>query len=172
MTACWICGRGAAPDPTLGELGFARCGGCGFVFRPELAGAARRTYETGAYEEVRGAHYTEAEVAARRRDARVRLAFLAPHAPGGRLLDVGAAGGAFVAEARDAGYDARGIEPTPAFAAHARERLGVDVAEGTLEDARLRPGSLDAVTMWHVLEHVPRPVEQLRRVREALRRRR
>lgn len=169
MTACWICDGTASPDAALGALGFVRCAACGFVFRPELDGAARETYESGAYEDVRGAHYTEPEVRARRRDARVRLAFLAPHARGGRLLDIGAAGGAFVAEAQASGYDAHGIEPTPAFARYAREVLGVDVAEGTLEAAELAAASLDVATMWHVLEHVPRPLGQLRRIAAALR---
>ena len=99
----------------------------------------------------------------------MRLRWLARHAPGGRLLDVGAAGGAFVLEAERAGYAAWGVEPTPAFAKRARGRLGLDVRTGTLEDLALEPGSLDVVTMWHVLEHVPAPLDALAHVHAALR---
>jgi SAM-dependent methyltransferase len=170
--ACWICEGATAPDAALAPLPFVRCTACGFVFRPELAEHAHEVYEGGDYEDVRGAHYAgAAETADRDRDAQVRLAFVAEHAgaPGGDLLDVGAAGGNFTAAAARAGYRARGVEPVPAFAAFARDTTGADVSDGTLEDLDLPPGSLDVVTMWHVLEHIPRPVGELRRIRAALR---
>jgi 2-polyprenyl-3-methyl-5-hydroxy-6-metoxy-1,4-benzoquinol methylase len=130
------------------------------VFRPA---EVRAIYEEGAYEASHGEVYGDLE--SRRRDARVRLDWLGL-AGRGRLLDVGAAGGAFVAEAAARGLRASGIEPTPAFARHAREVLGVDVREGTLESAGL--DRYDVVTMWHVLEHIPDPLPQLQRVRAAL----
>jgi hypothetical protein len=54
--------------------------------------------------------------------------------PPARLLDAGAGRGRFVATARDAGYDASGIEPS----------------QRGIEGARI-------VTLWHVLEHVEDP---------------
>lgn len=162
-TACWLCGGTVRPHAQLAPHPFVACAVCGFVFRP-LADAGA-IYTGGAYEDVRGEQYLRS-LLARRSDARVRLRFLAAHAaPPGRLLDVGAAGGAFVLEAAAAGWSARGVEPTPAFAAAARS-LGADVAEGTLEDVEL--GVLDAATLWHVLEHIPEPVAQLARLRAAL----
>jgi 2-polyprenyl-3-methyl-5-hydroxy-6-metoxy-1,4-benzoquinol methylase len=132
--------------------------------------AVQTHYAGGGYEDDRSQTYASAaEVEDRRRDARVRLAFIHPFAPGGRLLDVGAAGGAFVAEAQAAGYAATGVEPAPAFAAFARERLGVDVRTATIEDADLEPQSFDVVGMWHVLEHLHEPAATLARVHEALR---
>ena len=169
--ACWICGGAAVPYATLAPLPFARCEACGFVFRPDVdAAEVRDVYVGGAYEDIRGEHYiSDSETEARRSNARVRLDWLGSvKAPGRRLLDVGAAGGAFVAEALRRGYEARGIEPTPAFARHAREALLVDVEEVTLEGASLTPETLDVITMWHVLEHVREPLGQLVRLREAL----
>jgi SAM-dependent methyltransferase len=165
--ACWLCGGTTEDAVALRPHPFRRCTACGFVFRPDGAGV-HEVYESGGYAEVRGTQY-ERESGHRRRDARVRLRWLAPHAAGGVLLDVGAAGGEFVAEAAAAGFDARGVEPTPSFAARARDVLGVDVSAGTLEELELAPESLDVVTMWHVLEHVPDPLPQLRRIRDALR---
>jgi SAM-dependent methyltransferase len=164
--SCRICGASAARCDELAPLPFSRCLECGFVFRDRAD--VHELYERGSYEGSHGGSYTEDDDA-RRRDARVRLSWLKSFAPGGRLLDVGAAGGAFVVEAAEAGYDAWGIEPTPAFAAHARDAFGVDVRAATLEDTPLERESLDVVTMWHVLEHVPEPVAQLRRVAAALR---
>ena len=94
--------RGASPLP------FSRCRECGFVFREDAD--QRALYETGSYGDDGGERYV-AEDEARRRDARVRLRWLGPVAGAGQLLDVGAAGGAFVAEAADVGHNARGIEP-------------------------------------------------------------
>ena len=123
-------------------------------------------YAGGGYEEIRGDQYLR-ELAHRRRDARVRLRYLRPWARAGRLLDVGAAGGAFVAEAALAGFDASGIEPVASFARLAREQLAVDVRDGRLEDAELGPSS-DVITMWHVLEHVPEPLGAVRRLAGSL----
>ncbi|MEA2157581.1 MAG: hypothetical protein QOE11_3721 [Solirubrobacteraceae bacterium] len=155
----------------LADLPFVACPACGLQQRHDRGAAAVQThYAAGGYEDDRSQTYaSDAELADRRRDARVRLAFIRPSAPRGRLLDVGAAGGAFVAEARDAGYEATGVEPSPAFAAFARERLGVDVQTGTIEDSELDPGSFDVVCMWHVLEHLHEPAATLARVRDALR---
>jgi SAM-dependent methyltransferase len=125
-------------------------------------------YADGGYADVWVETYT-GDDAARRRDARVRLTWLASHAPGPHMLDVGAAGGAFVAEAAATGHSAWGIESSPAFAAHAREVLGVDVRTGTLEQMGLEPESLDVVTLWHVLEHVPEPIAELGRIASGLR---
>jgi SAM-dependent methyltransferase len=87
---------------------------------------------------------------------RRRLALLdAP--PGARVLDAGAGRGRFVASARAAGYDAAGIEPSSRSAA-------AGVARASIEEAAFAPGSFDAVTLWHVLEHLPDPGAALRRI--------
>ena len=81
--------------------------------------------------------------------------------PGGRLLDVGAGRGLLVEELRRAGYDARGIDPAGrATAGSAIERRAL----GDHTDA-----DLDAVVMWHVLEHLDDPRAALERARSWLR---
>jgi SAM-dependent methyltransferase len=82
--------------------------------------------------------------------------------PPGRLLDAGAGRGRFVAAAAAAGYDARGIEPAPARAT-AAAAAGAAVSVATIEDASVEDGSLDAISLWHVLEHVEDPAAALRR---------
>src|SRR5436305_3607108 len=76
--------------------------------------------------------------------------------PPASVLDVGAGRGRFVANARRAGYDARGIEPSKR-GAHAAAAIGAPVAKTTLDQADLEPSSLDAATVWHVLEHLDQP---------------
>jgi SAM-dependent methyltransferase len=168
---CRICGAPARPSELLAPLPFSTCEGCGLTFREDRGDAdVHAIYESGAYTEVRSPEYSDPRtLRERRRQAQVRLDFVAPHARGGRLLDVGAAGGAFVEQALARGFDAEGVEPTPEFAAFAREQLGVPVRTATIEQAQLADDSLDVVTMWHVLEHVPDPVDVLTLLSRALR---
>jgi SAM-dependent methyltransferase len=75
----------------------------------------------------------------------------------GRILDIGAATGIFLDGMRRRGWETVGVEPTTVAARYARERLGLDVIEGRLEDTAFPAASFDAITMWDVLEHVHEP---------------
>ena len=71
----------------------------------------------------------------------------------GRVLDIGSGTGAFVHELRRAGWQADGLEPDPL----ARQVAQTDFGESLLDIDRLfqlPTGSFDAITLWHVLEHV------------------
>lgn len=72
----------------------------------------------------------------------------------GRVLDVGCGSGAFLARMRALGWDVAGVEPDPAAAAAAKRVHGVDV-EGTVDGFAGR--QFDAITMHHVIEHLPDP---------------
>lgn len=81
--------------------------------------------------------------------------------PGGRLLDVGCGSGVLAARMRSLGWDVVCVEPDPESAAIARQTFGLTVYDGTLEEAALPAGTFDAVTLGHVIEHVPDPVGTL-----------
>jgi SAM-dependent methyltransferase len=87
----------------------------------------------------------------------------------GRMLDVGCGPGAFLDGMREHGWEVAGIEPGLRPATYAREELGLEIQNTTLEDAHLEPGSLDLVTMWNVLEHLSDPKQGLNCIGEALR---
>jgi SAM-dependent methyltransferase len=94
-----------------------------------------------------------------------RLALLAPAlSPGAAVLDVGAGRGRFVAAASAAGYRATGVEPSQRGVAAARSVYGVDLDQAGIDDAVLDDGSLDAVSLWHVLEHLDEPGAALERI--------
>lgn len=86
----------------------------------------------------------------------------------GRLLDVGSGKGRFLSRATRRAWTARGVEPVAGSVALARSRYDVDVVEGTLQEAGFPARSFDAVTMWHVLEHLPDPRAELAEVRRVL----
>ncbi|MBI5281671.1 MAG: class I SAM-dependent methyltransferase [Candidatus Solibacter usitatus] len=81
--------------------------------------------------------------------------------PPARVLEIGSGHGGFVSLLRMAGYDATGLEVDSEVAALSREMFGIPVLAGTLESQELPAGSLDAVVLMDVLEHLPRPAETL-----------
>jgi 2-polyprenyl-3-methyl-5-hydroxy-6-metoxy-1,4-benzoquinol methylase len=168
VNGCWICEGPVRPCARFAPEPFIECERCGFVFRANLdGGSLQGVYLGGVYEQIRGQDYLD-ELPARRREARVRLRYVERWVRHGRLLDVGCASGAFLAEARASGFDASGVEPVPAFARAARECLGADVREGLIEDIDLPAGDYDVITLWHVLEHLPEPISHLSRLADAL----
>ena len=167
-TACWACGGETGPCAYLAPLEFAECRSCGLAFRPPAGDIGAHYEDPAGYEADRIEEYAGAGFQSQRRAGRVRARWLRGFAPPpGRLLDVGTAGGAFLLEARDAGWSVAGIEPMPGAAESARSR-GLDVQTGIVESASLPAGRFDAVTMWHVLEHIPEPLATLERLRESL----
>jgi 2-polyprenyl-3-methyl-5-hydroxy-6-metoxy-1,4-benzoquinol methylase len=89
--------------------------------------------------------------------------------PGRTLLDVGCSTGAFLTVARDAGWDARGLEIGAASAAYARDTLKLDVRRGSLYEFDAPEASLDAVALLEVIEHLEHPADAVRRIARLLR---
>jgi SAM-dependent methyltransferase len=84
------------------------------------------------------------------------------HPKASTLLDFGAGKGQFLAVAKTLGWNALGIETEAARAAFAVEKYGVDVQVGYYAQGPVGSGSYDLITLNHVLEHLPRPLELLR----------
>jgi 2-polyprenyl-3-methyl-5-hydroxy-6-metoxy-1,4-benzoquinol methylase len=80
---------------------------------------------------------------------------------GMRLLDIGCAGGAFLVAARDAGFEATGIEPSRWMADFGRSTYRLNIIDGILRPHMFPAGTFDIVTLWDVIEHVPDPHELL-----------
>jgi SAM-dependent methyltransferase len=86
----------------------------------------------------------------------------------GKHLDIGAGTGAFVHYLRSKGWESTGIEPDDT----ARERARLHHRTHLLPAAALdtmEPGSFDAITLWHVLEHVHALYPYLHRIKSLLR---
>jgi 2-polyprenyl-3-methyl-5-hydroxy-6-metoxy-1,4-benzoquinol methylase len=78
----------------------------------------------------------------------------------GRLLDVGCGSGEWMVRMRGLGWQVEGLDFDERAVRVARD-LGLRVGHGALEEQRYPAGSFDAVTLNHVIEHVPAPVETL-----------
>jgi 2-polyprenyl-3-methyl-5-hydroxy-6-metoxy-1,4-benzoquinol methylase/predicted RNA-binding Zn-ribbon protein involved in translation (DUF1610 family) len=75
------------------------------------------------------------------------------HLQTGNLLDIGAGTGAFVNIMLQAGWQVTGLEPDAATRQRATGLYSLQLQD-TPVFFHLTAGSFDAVTMWHVLEHV------------------
>jgi SAM-dependent methyltransferase len=147
---CNVCGDRLLPlysevcDPLTKEIfAIRRCGRCGLGHTTQQPDDLGRYYATQYY---RNRHGFTARYCSRRRLGFVRTTLGA--GTGKRLLDIGCGDGAFLMEARRAGWDVMGTELNPAMA----RELGLDV----YEDIALvvDKGKFDCVTMWHTLEHM------------------
>jgi len=87
---------------------------------------------------------------------------------GKRVLDVGAAGGSFLAMARERGLAPLGCEPSTWMCQFAREHYGLELHPGTIFDMPVEKGSVDLLTLWDVIEHTPDPKAVLARAHELL----
>jgi len=166
---CWACGGpGAKPLEVYRPLELYGCPACGLAFQPAAdADDVRRLYDLSyfdAYDLRESA--TDAD---RRFEADVRVRLVQRYRERGRLLELGAGAGYFLDAARRAGFEPFGIELSSDIAEAARRQFGVEVAVGGVDDLDIAPASFDLACAWHVVEHIPDPLESLRKTRAALR---
>ncbi len=188
VPACWICGSDAfvpvheaifelseysRQDPELAaysgsRVTLQRCRACGFAqpaALPALPNFFDRMYDQRwADDWIAGEH----DAGYKDRIFADILAALGARVTQGRaLLDVGAHAGRFLRLARNAGWNGEGLELNPKTAAYAAQVSGAVVHQGNINT--FAPGGCyDAVTLTDVLEHVPRPLDVLARVRTFL----
>lgn len=82
----------------------------------------------------------------------------------GKLLDIGAGTGDFLLVAKNNGWETLGTEPSEKARAIATGK-GVSIIDATCS---LDNHSIDIITMWHVLEHVPDLENQIRELKRLL----
>ena len=157
-----------------GEFTVVRCGTCGLMRtdpRPDLETIGRfYPEEYGPYRDTRvGPDDGRAPQTPPWKTLARRLLApdnrRVPELRAGRMLEVGCASGSFLLQMARAGWDVSGIEFSD-IAATAARALGYPVHVGTLDTAPPPdPDRLyDLVVGWMVLEHLPNPVQALRRL--------
>jgi 2-polyprenyl-3-methyl-5-hydroxy-6-metoxy-1,4-benzoquinol methylase len=177
---CTLCGATFAPEAHVRWVKdgheIVRCPSCGLLCRRELPTEEELdaiyglSYFKGS-PEGRGTGYLDyvGDEDLHRQAARRRLELLERTVPRqGRLLDVGAAAGFFVDEARARGWDAGGLDVSEPMVRFGRETLQAPLELGTLASDAAGDGSLDALTMWDYIEHSIDPVGEVRRAQQLL----
>jgi SAM-dependent methyltransferase len=160
--SCAVCGAASARSKLRkGGVEILECPHCGLAhWSPPPDFCPKRVYDGEYFEGGAGGRgyddYGGLERSLRLTFAR-RLARIPLPRAAARLLDVGAAFGFAVAEARRAGWDATGLEISPAAARRASGTAAGRVVVASAEATPFAPEAFDAVTLWDVLEHLPDP---------------
>ena len=169
--ACW-CGATRAREVGRFTSGSAlvECGACGTsaLHPPPTELELARAYDAEYYGPSR-AKFVAPIARAVGSFQRGRARLVARRLPrGARVLDVGCGNGGFLLEMARRGYAVAGTERTTACAARVPGDAGITVHVGDLLELELAPHSFDAVTLWHVFEHLDRPLATLERIRGLL----
>lgn len=150
-----------------GEFCIVRCRACGLIrTNPRPAPESMGFYypdEYGPYVGSRIASGNHGLTDMLRRAYRVLFpnnSQALPPLPPGRMLEVGCASGAFMAEMAAKDWRVEGIEFSPSAAAHARAS-GLSVHIGSVESAPGYAEPFDLVVGWMVVEHLHDPVGAL-----------
>ena len=178
-TSCLLCGGShtaafiAACDPDLADgprFTMVRCQDCGLCFlNPRPTAASIGEFYPADYGPHQGVEPSPKTIAMRPATDETSglVAACNPHRygllPSGqcRLLDVGCGGGEFCSGCTAQGWQVTGLDAAQPAVQRVRDTLGLPALAGTLPHAELKPESFEAVTLWHALEHMPRPLETL-----------
>ena len=147
-----------------------RCASCGFLYRhPGIRPERLGELYAGSYDKFLTGRY------ARKRQRRYRMimdAFgpLFADGSGRRLLDFGCGAGLFLELAHKRGFDGYGVDLSPESVERAHARPGGRNAYvGAPHDVpEVAAGGFDVVTLWSVMAHLPRPIDDLAMLRGLL----
>jgi 2-polyprenyl-3-methyl-5-hydroxy-6-metoxy-1,4-benzoquinol methylase len=171
--SCPTCGSvEARPELDKDHMRLVRCRPCDLVY-------VSPTFDESHYQEVYASQEYQdivRDLGIKSHDYRVerfgkeRVELMARHlaVPRPRYLDVGCSTGFVVEAARDAGWDAVGIDLNPSAVEFGRDR-GLDLQTVALENGGFDDASFDAVSLFDVLEHLIAPAETLRACARLLR---
>jgi 2-polyprenyl-3-methyl-5-hydroxy-6-metoxy-1,4-benzoquinol methylase len=169
-THCLVCSsEQRRPQWRAHRVMLLECLDCGHHYFEKMPRNLAEVYEGDSYLELSKSAYLSNVDYRLRRFAAERLAILGadkPFAAGQRLLDVGCGTGWFLRAAKQRGYDVSGFEFSAALAHFTAESVGCAVHDSDLAAITSR---FDIITLFDVIEHVPRPLETLKIVRTLLR---
>jgi 2-polyprenyl-3-methyl-5-hydroxy-6-metoxy-1,4-benzoquinol methylase len=165
LSACNLCGNESIENVDE-DWNLCRCPACGYVFdSPRPAMGELETF----YAQPSKYDLWLQQEAGRDKLWKRRLKKLACYRTPGNLLDVGAGIGQFLHHAKPFFTQVTGTEISANAIAIAREKYGIELHAGQVEEMQLPLESFDNVTAIHVLEHVPDPVRFVRRCHQLLR---
>jgi len=154
-------------------IAISRCGNCSFAYTSPRLDAAEREkmygeeYFSGGSETGMFMDYL-ANSAVFENDAAERCRLLKKYVKTGKILEIGSAGGFFLKECMDNGFQSCGVEYSHEMCEYAATHFKANIFCGDLSDASFEDGSFDAVALWHVLEHFENPADTLQIIHRKL----
>lgn len=179
--ACPVCSSHqhrivARMDRRLKPLTTVMCEECGlFYSNPMPTADELATYYQKEYrKDYQLARFrpSNKHIRKKQNEAKARYAVIRQVLTGDTLsvLDFGCGSGELVHECATHGHDAHGFEPGATYASFAQQasHLKIDIRGTDYQSADYAAQSFDAITMLHVLEHIPNPIAALKKAHEWL----
>lgn len=159
---CVLCG-GAGDGAVIEENGFQgiRCEKCGIIFvtpRPSLDDVMSLYSSDSAH--VSSAQQVRPSTVGDRLHDRLTLRLLRRYRTSGRLVEIGAGGGHFAANARAAGYDVSAVEANPILCSY--------LSSVGIPSSRTLETDSDILYSCDVLSHFHDPLSEMRRMHSHL----
>jgi 2-polyprenyl-3-methyl-5-hydroxy-6-metoxy-1,4-benzoquinol methylase len=157
LSSCPLCAESKIKEiDIIGKL--SRCAVCGYIFdnpRPTLSALKGYYSQPSKYE-----GWIDS---CRERDAlwKRRLKKILRWKSNGAILDIGTGIGQFLHHAKEYFETACGTEVSQSAIGIAKDKYGINVLDGSIEEVDLGTRMFDIITIFHVLEHVHDPVKVL-----------
>lgn len=173
-TRCRVCGGSAHRRLESGDFNrrlaetrftYFECTTCGSLALASLPADLERFYPTDYYQ----LPSSREELARVAEHERYKLEIVQRFVAKGRLMEVGPAVGGFAYLAKEAGFMVETVEMDARCCRFLREVARVGAIHSS--DARSvleRSRHLDVIALWHVVEHLPDPMETLQAAAKAL----
>jgi len=165
VLACNVC-RSDRIQRVDADFNFCCCDSCGYVFdspRPSFAEINAFYSQAGKYDDWLKEEHARDKLWKR------RLKKLLQSGARGSLLDIGGGYGQFLHHAHPFFSEVTGTEVSESAVALAKQKYGLSLLAGQVEELDLPPQSFDTITLFHVLEHVPDPCMVINRCHALLR---
>jgi 2-polyprenyl-3-methyl-5-hydroxy-6-metoxy-1,4-benzoquinol methylase len=172
ISICNLCGHHEnTPFCPDNGRGLVQCNRCGLVYvgiQPKAEELYALYGETYFHNDQSGeVGYTNyiADEDNIRITANRRMAFIERFAKNkGRMLDVGCAMGFFLDVASQRGWQVEGMDVSNFAVDYVQERFGHTAHVGSLTEMALPENSYDLITMFDVIEHVPDPQANMKKI--------
>lgn len=164
--SCLVC---SSPQPVhcldlktpAGKIAYFRCPECSLVFQDPEADFKEQDVYNADYIRKRSQSPDDPGIAKpREKTAEHYYRWIERYVSQGNLLEVGCATGISLRIAQDHGWKVFGVEVNGSAALIANKVLKADVVRvGNLNDAMFPDHYFSLVTLFDVIEHIPRPIE-------------
>jgi len=150
------------------ELYYVKCSGCGSLFlcpeipTEELHTYYEKQYDYSTFKSMRTGKEKEATLRAE------KVCEFFGEKKTKRVLDIGANAGYFLNAMRNNGWDVDGFELSKEMIEYAKDQFSLSLEQGDFFTLNEKSKTYDAISMWHVLEHLPQPNNIISGVAEQL----
>jgi 2-polyprenyl-3-methyl-5-hydroxy-6-metoxy-1,4-benzoquinol methylase len=165
MDHCWTCGSTDVQTlvPMAWDATYLYCNACGHQCELQAAfGSQDEPY----YEDESHFYFSPFSLWLSQKTAKQRIGKLQEHLRSGHVLEIGPGSGQVLAAAERAGYRVSAVENSQAFVKHLRKSTRARVFDGLFDQIDFQDEKFDGVLSFHVVEHIPKPIDHLRRMHD------